>query len=172
MKNVFIYRFFSKKRVSKEYELFLQLVLVTILTIASIGISGNIYAQEETDPFKFPSAKTNGVACGTVPSETEISSPIDDSPEYPGGIAAMKTFLQENIIYPSDSIEGKVYISAIVNSKGIVTSVKIKKSLSPLADAEVIRVAKLLVFKPALVNGKPVNSTFSLPVNFSREKKK
>ncbi len=164
---------FSEKQVVKGYERYFQLAAATVLTVGLSGSFQNLYAQQEEDPFKLPATKSSGAVCPTVPKQMDIVGVIiDDSPEYPGGWAAMKDFLKENIIYPADSVEGKVYVSFTVDTAGHVTDVRIKKSLSPLADAEVIRVVKLLVFKPALLEGKPIHSKFSLPVTFSREKKK
>ena len=163
---------FSEKQVAKGYERYFQLAAATVLTVGLSGSFQNLHAQEEPDPFKLP-VESKSTETGNDSIHDIVGVIFDDHlmPEYPGGIAAMKNFLQENIVYPADSVEGKVYVRAIVDAKGIVTDVKIKRSLSPLADAEVIRVVKLMVFKPALFNGKPVNSTFSLPVNFTREKK-
>lgn len=162
---------FTEKQVAKGYERYFQLAATTALTIGLSNCFQNLHAQEETDPFKFPTTKSHGAVCPTVPAQSDIVGVIvDDSPEYPGGFTALKDFLKENIVYPADSIEGKVYISFTVDTLGHVTDIKIKKSLSPLADAEVIRVAKLLVFKPALLEGKPIHSKFSLPVTFNRKK--
>lgn len=160
---------FSEKQVAKGYERYFQLAAATVLTIGLSGLSLNTHAQEEEDPFTFPPAKKNLAVYPTVPVQNEIVGVIvDDSPEYPGGFTAMKDFLKENMIYPADSVEGKVYVSFTVDTLGHAKDIRIKKSLSPLADAEVIRVVKLLVFKPAQLNGKPINSTFSLPVSFIR----
>ncbi len=159
---------FSEKQVSKGYENYFQLAAATVLTIGLSISFQNLYAQEEPDPFKLPTEskskepESGNDIVGVIYYDELVA-------EYPGGIAAMKSFLQEHIIYPSDSVEGKVYIRAIVDTRGVVTDVKIKKSLSQLADAEVIRVVKLMVFKPALLNGKPVNSTFALPITFNRK---
>lgn len=164
---------FSEKQVAKGYERYFQLAAATVLTIGLSSSFQNLHAQEEVDPFKLPSPKSSGAACPTAPKQMDVVGVIiDDAPEYPGGFTALKDFLRENILYPADSVEGKVYTSFTVDTNGRVTDIKIKKSLSPLADAEVIRVVKLLVFKPAFLEGKPVNSKFSLPVIFSREKKK
>lgn len=162
---------FSEKQVAKGYERYFQLAAASMLTIGLSTSFQNLHAQEETDPFIFSPPKTNQVVCPTVPAQNDVVGVIiDDSPEYPGGFQAMKDFLKENIVYPADSVEGKVYISFTVDTLGHVTNIQIKKSLSPLADAEVIRVVKLLVFKPALLEGKPIQSKFSLPVTFSRKK--
>jgi TonB family protein len=160
---------FSEKQVARGYENYFQLAAATVL---ALGLSiSDLHAQEETDPFKFPvshdTLKENtseNILVGVVMAE-------DPTPEYPGGMKAMIRFFQENLAYPSDSVQGKVYISAIVDTSGRIQQVKIRKSLSPLADAEVMRVVKLMIFKPALLNGKPVKSSIALPVSFSMGKK-
>ncbi|AEA44228.1 energy transducer TonB [Fluviicola taffensis] len=151
---------FSETQVAKGYENYRQLVAKTVLALG-LGISANAQAQEENDPFR-SSLKTpkEHVIAGVVIDETPTA-------DYPSGIAALCSFFKENIIYPSDSVEGKVYVSLTIDTVGRVTNVRIKKSLSPLADAEVIRVVRLMVFKPAIINGKPVNSKISLPCSFS-----
>ncbi len=162
---------FSEKQVAKGYERYFQLAAASMLTIGLSTSFQNLHAQEEADPFKIPATQSHGAVCPTVPAQNDVVGVIiDDSPEYPGGFQAMKDFLKENIVYPADSVEGKVYISFTVDTLGHATNIQIKKSLSPLADAEVIRVVKLLVFKPALLEGKPIQSKFSLPVTFSRKK--
>ena len=141
--------YFSEKQVTKGYERYFQFAAATVLTVGLSGSLQNFHAQEEPDPFKFPSGKIDTI---DKPAVVGIVYYSDHhlTADYPGGIAAMKSFLQDNIVYPADSIEGKVYVSATVDTLGHVTKVKIKRSLSLLADAEVIRVVKLMVFKPAL----------------------
>ena len=164
---------YSEKQVAKGYESYFQLAAATVRAIGLSGSFQSIHAQEETDPFKFPTTNTNTVVCTTVSNENLIIGTIyDEYPEYPGGIKAMRCFFEENLVYPSDSVEGKVYVSLVVDTIGRVTNVIIKKSLSPLADAEVVRVIKLMIFKPARINGKAVNSKISLPVSFSLDRKK
>lgn len=142
-------------------------------TIFIIGLSSFFQPAQaqEDDPFKLPTTNTNTIICIDVPEKNTLVIIDDSYPEYPGGLVAMRTFLEENIIYPSDSVEGKVYVSLIVDTLGHVANVKIKKSLSSLADTEVVRVVKLMIFKPALANGKPVNSRLSLPISFNNRKK-
>lgn len=156
---------FSEKQVSKGYENYRQLVATTVFTFGIGILSTNVHAQEETDPFKFPTS----VNMDSTSKENEtvlLGVIIDDSPEYPGGMIAMRKFFKENIIYPSDSVEGKVYVLFTVDTSGRTQDIQIKKSLSPLADAEMVRVIGLMIFKPATRNGKPIASTIRLPFTF------
>lgn len=161
---------FSEKQVAQGYENYRQLVATTVLTLGISVLSANIHAQEESDPFKFPAP----VSKDSVSMKNEnmlVGVIIDDSPEYPGGMIAMRNFFKENVIYPSDSVEGKVAVSFIVDTLGRTRNIQIRKSLSPLADAEIVRVVGLMVFKPATHDGKPIESKMSLPFTFRLEKK-
>lgn len=92
---------------------------------------------------------------------------------YPdGGMNGVKQFLIENMRYPSEAYEkkimGKVFMGFSVSKTGEITNVKIKKSAHPLLDAEAIRVIKSMPkWTPGMLDGEPVDSYFSMPINFS-----
>lgn len=155
---------FSEKQVAKGYENYCQLVATTVFTLGIGILSVNVHAQEETDPFKFPVVVNKDSL--SQKNENLLVGVIDDTPEYPGGMIAMRKFFKENIIYPSDSVEGKVYVLFTVDTSGRTQDIQIKKSLSPLADAEMVRVVGLMIFKPAMRDGKPIASTIRLPFTF------
>lgn len=71
-------------------------------------------------------------------------------PYYEGGINAMKTFIKENLSYPSSAlsnkIEGTVYIRYTINYKGKVVDTKIVAGIGHGCDEEAIRLVKLLEF--------------------------
>ncbi|MFK7981872.1 MAG: energy transducer TonB [Saprospiraceae bacterium] len=72
-------------------------------------------------------------------------------PYYEGGINAIKTFIKENLSYPSaalsQKIEGTVYIRYTINYKGKVIDTKIIAGIGHGCDEEAIRLVKLLEFK-------------------------
>ena len=87
-----------------------------------------------------------------------------------GGEIGMMKFLNENIKYPKDSVEGKVFVTFIVDTLGNVRRPKILRGLSKKADEEVLRVVKLLEFYPAMTNNKKLAIDYNLPVSFSLNK--
>lgn len=98
---------------------------------------------------------------------------VDESAEYPGGMAEMRKYLAENIKYPQTAVEmgyeGKTYLKFIVSENGNISNVKVVKGVTdcPECDAEATRVVKNMPkWTPGKVNGKAVNSTFSIPVVF------
>lgn len=92
-------------------------------------------------------------------------------PEYPGGLPELMNFLMQNVKYPdaakAKGLEGKVVVRFTVDAKGKVVNPTVIKSVDPMLDAEALRVVgKMPAWKPASVDGKPVDSQFVVPVSF------
>lgn len=63
-------------------------------------------------------------------------------------------------------IQGVVIVQAIVNKTGDVTNVKVLKGLPMGLEEEAVKAIKRWKFKPATLNGKPVDVYYNLTVNF------
>ncbi|MDG1477566.1 MAG: energy transducer TonB [Vicingaceae bacterium] len=67
-------------------------------------------------------------------------------PEYPGGTRALIKFFQTNVQYPDsareESIQGKVYVTFVVDTIGKIDDVSIIRGVHPLLDKEAIRVVQ------------------------------
>jgi protein TonB len=110
-------------------------------------------------------------------TETENVRPIpivdfaEQDPTFPGGDKAMMEFIQSNIIYPDSSIvrdeQGTVYVQFVVNVDGSISDVAILRGVSPLLDAEAIRVISIMPkWNPASNAGKFVRVRYQLPIKF------
>lgn len=93
------------------------------------------------------------------------------APQYPDGDEAMVDFVKSAIVYPKKALEAKacgiVYVNVTINNKGKVTKAVVKKSPNELLDKEAMRVAKLLVFNPAMSDkGKPLGGMRTIPIEF------
>lgn len=102
-----------------------------------------------------------------------IYSFVDEPAEFPGGGEALKKYISDNLNYPEvakeNGLEGKCYLQFIVSMHGYVSNVKIKRGVTdcPECDVEAIRLVKgMPKWIPGKVNGKNVNTTFSLPITF------
>lgn len=91
---------------------------------------------------------------------------VEEMPEPIGGIAA----IQSKIVYPEIAkragIEGKVYVLAFVDEKGIVTKAEIIKGLGAGLDEAALKAVKATKFKPGKQRGKPVRVQVSIPIVF------
>ena len=97
---------------------------------------------------------------------------VDVMPVYPGGDTALLRYISDSTRYPKDAktrnIQGKVIVRFIVNVKGSVENVSVLKGVSPVIDAESIRVVKTLPeFTPGLLAGKTVPVWYMIPIQFS-----
>lgn len=93
-------------------------------------------------------------------------------PEYPGGEAALSTFVENNIEYPQDAVdadkEGTVNVSFVVDEKGKIVKPATEGSAigNGLDDAAVKIVNKFPDWKPGTVKGKAVKTRLTLPITF------
>ena len=102
----------------------------------------------------------------------DVFDVVEDMPQYPGGMQALLSYLQENITYPKDAqekkISGRVLVTFIVEKDGSISSVETVKSVFPSLDEEAVRIVKGMPnWKPGKQNGKVVRVKYTLPISFS-----
>jgi TonB family protein len=96
---------------------------------------------------------------------------VEEMPEFPGGKDAMAAWIISNLKYPAEAVKnkttGKVLVNFTVTWAGKIKNVAVSKSVSPLLDAEAIRViSSMPEWKPARQGGKPVDVQYCVPVEF------
>ncbi len=104
--------------------------------------------------------------------EDEIFDVVESQPSFPGGDIARIRFLYENIQYPAmareTGIQGRVYITFVVEKDGSITDVRLLKGIGGGCDEESIRVVKAM---PKWIPGKQreraVRVQFVLPIKFT-----
>lgn len=114
-------------------------------------------------------------SCGSskqfVAVPDEEVPPIDEMPEFPGGLDALVAWLGQNIQYPEAAqragVQGKVFVAFTVEVDGSISDCKVIQSLSPACDGEALRVVKSMPqWKPGMYEGQPVSVQYVLPINF------
>ncbi len=118
-----------------------------------------------------------GVLEVTLKHENEVFTAVEQMPEFPGGLAALKEFVRSNLQYPKDavknSIEGKVYVNFTVLKTGAVSDVKVAKGVDPLLDKEAARiVAWMPNWTPGKQHGEAVEVSYTIPIDFQLPRKK
>ena len=98
---------------------------------------------------------------------------VEQMPQLPGGggTAAIVAAIQKAVRYPSlalrNGVEGRVFVSFVVNPNGEVIDVKIVKGLGSGLDEETMRAIKTLPkFIPGKQNGREVSVAFTVPVTY------
>jgi protein TonB len=104
-------------------------------------------------------------------STAEVFFIVEDMPEFPGGEAALRAYIANSIKYPviaqENGIQGKVYVTFVVGKDGSVSNATIARGVDPSLDKEAIRVVNALPkWKPGKQRGKPVNVSYTVPINF------
>jgi protein TonB len=98
-------------------------------------------------------------------------SDLDRFPAFPGGLEAVRRYIEVTVKYPVQAIKQKIHgvvlISFDVNKLGEVDNIKIERSINPMIDAEAIKAIEAMPrWKPGMRHGKPVIVKFIIPVNF------
>lgn len=89
----------------------------------------------------------------------------------------LKRWVYVYLKYPKEAvnegIQGKVQVDFIINEKGKVTDVTVRKGVDPLLDEEAVRIISASPdWKPGRINGEKVKCAMSVYVEFKLEKKK
>jgi protein TonB len=124
----------------------------TFLTLFIALITCSVYAQSDT-------------------TANKIYLAFDKAPEFPGGTQEFAQFLAKNIRYPSAPgfrrNQGRVIVTFVVEKDGHITNSKILRAVAKELDAEALRIVNLSPkWNPGMVNGEPVRSQFTYPINF------
>lgn len=109
-------------------------------------------------------------------SKDGVYTEVEEMPEYPGGEQALMNDLIGSINYPDEAkkngIQGKVFVSFVVDEQGKVTNAKIERGVDPALDAESLRVVNgLKTWKPGKEKGKIVKVAYTIPINYALDGK-
>lgn len=107
--------------------------------------------------------------------ENKVYTHVEQMPYFPGGDAAMLSYISNHIRYPQDAlddgIEGQVVVRFVVTKTGKVGEVQVLRGKHPSLDKEAVRLVKSLpAFTPGRMYGEIVNVWYTLPVRFELPK--
>jgi TonB family protein len=114
--------------------------------------------------------KVSVQAAPTKPAD-QVFVVVEEMPEFPGGEQALRDFIAKEVKYPEDAkkagIQGKVYVTFVVDKTGKVLDAKIARSASPSLDKEALRVTESLpAWKPGKQRGENVAVSYTIPIQF------
>ena len=133
----------------------------SILLCAAVLLVGALYAQG--DSTAIVPITSYGDTCLTT---------CEVMPVYPGGEEAFYAFLKDQLKYPKEArkewIEGRVWVSFVLEKDGSVSHVRVVRGVHPLLDDEAVRVVSAMEdWTPGYQLGKPVRVQYNLPIIFS-----
>ena len=137
-------------------------------TIESMKVMKDDYAKD-----KYGEKGKNGVIeiTSKKKGDKEVLVEVEELPEFIGGKEAMAAWIVSNLKYPGEAVKakitGKVLVNFMVTSQGKIKNVVVTKSVSPVLDAEAIRVISSMPdWKPGMQAGKNVPVQMQVPVEF------
>ncbi|GAB3518049.1 energy transducer TonB [Emticicia fontis] len=122
----------------------------------------------ETPPPVAPPVETK---IAEVEDENKEFLSVEVSPSFMGGVNEMYKFLGKTLKYPSaaqrQNVEGRVYMSFVVEKDGSITDVHVMKGIGFGCDEEATRAVKLMPkWIAGKQNGRNVRVRFTIPVSF------
>jgi len=97
---------------------------------------------------------------------SQVYTEVDKLPEIIGGVAA----LQNSIKYPESArkagVEGKVFVTFIVDKQGNVQNPTVERRLGAGLDEAAIEAVSKLKFEPGLLDGEAVSVRLVIPITF------
>ena len=106
-----------------------------------------------------------------VDDDDRIYEVVEENAQFPGGDEACMKWLAEHLKNPAicqeQGVQGRVFVSFVVNKDGSIVDVEIKRSPDNNLSKEAERVVKSMPkWKPARQGNRTVRSRFNLPVMF------
>jgi len=101
----------------------------------------------------------------------EVFHVVEDMPSFPGGMEAYNSYLAKNLNYPKQArdkgIEGRVFLSFIVNEDGSLSDLQILRGIGGGCDEEALRVyLESPNWKPGKQRGKIVKTKMQAAITF------
>lgn len=112
-----------------------------------------------------------------VSVDDEVFVVVEEQAEFPGGLDSMYAYIHKNLKYPElakeKGIEGRVFVSFIIEKDGSISNVKILRGIGGgCEEAAVEMIKNMPKWKPGKQRGKPVRFQFVLPIKFELPKDK
>jgi protein TonB len=107
-----------------------------------------------------------------IADDTKIYNFVEKMPEFPGGELALLSYLNKSVKYPviaqENGVQGKVYISFVIDTDGSVTNVIVSRPCDMALNNEALRVVKSMPnWNPGMQGGRKVRVNYTVPINFT-----
>lgn len=121
--------------------------------------------------------KTNIEQLKIVQESIDYHTVPEIMPEFPGGTTELMKYISSKLVYPEqmnkNNKEGTTILTFIINEFGQLKHPTIIKSVTPEFDQAardcLFNLAQDITWKPGMINGKPVNVIYTLPIKFKLE---
>ena len=141
-----------------------------VLAGAATAQTASVLAVVQSDGGHALAATAPAPAAAPAAAPT-IYFAADEMPAFPGGNAAMLTFLGRKLNYPAAALDhqvsGKVHVAFIVDPEGHLHDPHIVRGLGSGLDEEALRLVRIMPWwTPGRINGQAVWMSVTLPIGF------
>lgn len=135
------------------------------------GISGNVSQVEVV--MSAPHSIESNTSLQNGEGKVFDFVSIETAPSFPGGMDKFYKYLAGNVKFPAEAvknnIQGKVFLSFIVEKTGELNDIQVVKSLGYGTDEEAVRLlSNSPKWTPGIQNGKAVRVKYHIPINFTQ----
>ncbi len=109
-----------------------------------------------------------------VETDEQVFVVVEKMPQFPGGKVALNKWIANKVRYPmsasQNNVQGRVFVNFTVSRDGTIKNVKVTRGVDSALDKEAIRVVQAMPkWIPGEQRGRPVNVSFTVPINFRLE---
>ncbi len=130
-----------------------------LLSVITVFFSAPLFALHN------PAAENN---------DTTIYRVVDRQPEFPGGYAALKSYIADHLQYPQTAIkrkaQGRVMTTFVIEKDGSISNISVSQSPDESLSNEAIRIIQSFPrWQPGIQNGNPARVELIFPILFRPE---
>jgi TonB family protein len=130
------------------------------------------YAQEQLEKARENLEELQLARSKQKEREQQVKGPdgiykvVDESPKVRGGLAALTEEADYPVQAEKQGVEGRVYVSVVVNADGSVRSAEVARGIGAGCDEEALEVVRNAEFIPATYNGENVPARTTVFISF------
>jgi protein TonB len=149
-------------------------ILITIMLMAAF-----LVVKAQQPPPKNPKDPDSDVLINMPPGANaqtsldtgKVYTSVEQEPSFPGGPKRWSEYIKANLKYPevakANDVQGRVFVTFVVERDGSVTNPKILRGIGNGCDEEVVRLLKNCPkWNPGMQNGKALRVQYIVPVEF------
>lgn len=104
-------------------------------------------------------------------SKRKVYDIVDEMPVFPGGDNELLKYIEDNLEFPQEAIDGgvhgRVFVNIIVEPDGSISNAKIIRGIGSGCDEEAVRVIESMPhWNPGRRKGEEVRVSMTIPVSF------
>ena len=138
-------------------------LVYTLMLLLALSMTTSCFAQDTI--YEIPIEDENNF------EDQEVFTIVEEMPSFPGGEQNLMEFISKNLQYPQEALEkgiqGRVFLSIVVEPNGSISNVKVERGIGSGCDEEAVRVImKMPKWNPGKQRGKAVRVSYLIPVFF------